>query len=128
MTAFVIRTNVELVSTRRAPAHRKSKYPWEALIEAGKGAGFPAPTDVNEKGFRSLAQKQGAARGVLFSVGRDAAGTLMVVFKDFRKTTEAEQVAAAEEAAAEEAALTGEDVAEDVAEAEVAEVAEEAAY
>ena len=88
---------------RKTPAPRASKYQWDLINEVGLG--FIVPEGVGEKGFRTLANKAGAARGKIFSVGRTAEGQLACVLAGFR---EVDQAAAAAEAADEAAAVAAE--------------------
>jgi hypothetical protein len=79
---------------RRVLTPRASKYRWDEINEIGTG--FHVPDGVGEKGFRTLAQKAGAARGKIFSVGHTASGQLACILVGFRQV---DPVAVAEEAA-----------------------------
>lgn len=94
---IAITKGIKLTITRTPGATRQSKYPWEQMTELGDG--FPVPEGINLKGFRTLAQKAGAARGKLFSVGKnmDDGGKFYCVLKAFR-TVDAAAAAEAEQA------------------------------
>lgn len=122
MTAIAITKGIQLTVTRTPGLTRVSKYPWEQMLEVGDG--FPVPEGINLKGFRTLAQKAGAARGKMFSVGKNMAegGKYYCVLKGFREVDAAAAAAEVAEAAAE--AAEQEDDADETGE----QVAEEASY
>lgn len=121
VTKIGVSRGIVLTVQRTPGLTRTSKYPWDELDEVGTG--FAVPEGINLKGFRTLAQKAGAARGKVFSVGRNLAdgGKYYCVLKAFRPVAAADvaKAVAAEHAA--EDALHGD--AGDAGDAEAAETA-----
>jgi hypothetical protein len=79
-----ITKGVTLTLMRTPGLTRQSKYPWDDMTDVGDG--FAVPEGINLKGFRTLAQKAGAARGKVFSVGKNLAdgAKYYCVLKGFR--------------------------------------------